>query len=384
MLTPRSFALWIAVFLSFALGACSRVEPPPTKASGPGPAVPVAVAPVVQRTIPIQVRAIGTVEPYSTINVKAEMSGQLQKVYFSEGDMVEKGQKLFQVDPRPQQETIRQLEANLAKDAAQARNAEAEAARYAELARQGVVARQQSEQYQAAAAAWQATLDADRAAIQNARLQLQYTTTFAPITGRTGNLLIKEGNIVKANDLPLVTIHQIEPIYATFSVPEKELPEIRARFASGLTVQATPSGDSHAATGKLTFIDNAVDPATGTIKMKATFQNKDHRLWPGQFVDIVLTVMMQPNAILVPSQAVQAGQNGQYVFVVGQDGIAQYRAVSVGRSAGDNIVVAGVNPGERVVTDGQSKLVPGARVQIVNRAPAPMDAQAGGPGGPGL
>ncbi len=384
MRLSRSFAVGVSVALFALCLGCSRAHDPKASAADPPPAVPVTVAPVAERTIPIQVRAIGNVEPYSTINVKAEMSGQLQKVYFAEGEMVERGQKLFQVDPRPQQEMIRQLEANLAKDAAQARNAEAEAARYAELSRQGIVARQQSDQYQTTAAAWQATLDADRAAIQNARLQLQYTTTYAPITGRTGNLLIKEGNVVKANDLPLVTINQIEPIYVSFSVPERELPEIRTRFSTGLVVQATPTGDSHTAVGKLSFIDNAVDQTTGTIRMKATFQNHDHQLWPGQFADVVLTVKMQPNAIVIPSQAVQAGQKGQYVFVVGQDSIARYRSVLVGRSTGEEIVVGGVNRGEQVVTDGHSKLVPGARVQIVSRAATPADPQAssntGGPG----
>lgn len=362
--------------------ACSKREQPksgPPRSAG----VPVTVAAVVQRTIPVDVRTIGNVEPFSTISVKAEVGGQLQKVYFTEGDMVEKGQLLFQIDPRPQQETIRQLEANLAKDAAQARNAQAEAARYAELARLGIVAKQQQEQYEATAAAFQATLDADRAAIENARLQLQYATIYSPLTGRTGNLMVKEGNLVKANDVALVTINQIEPIYVAFSVPEKELPAIRSRFTGGLRVLATPQGETQAAGGKLSFIDNTVDTTTGTIRMKATFANNDRRLWPGQFANIVLTVSQEPSAIVVPSQALQAGQKGQYVFVVDEAGKAQYRSVTVGRMAGDDVAVAGVAPGERVVTDGQSKLTPGAQVQIMGGPGTPAKAQAQTPGGPG-
>ncbi len=368
----------VAVLLPFA--GCTKQEQP-SKKGGQNVAVPVMVATVSQRTIPVQVRAIGNVEPFSTINVKAEVGGQLQKVSFTEGDMVQKGQLLFQIDPRPQQETIRQLEANLAKDAAQAHNAEADAARYAELFRQGVVAKQQSDQLQAQAAAWQATLDADRAAIENARLQLQYTQIHSPITGRTGNLMVKEGNVVKANDVPLVTINQIEPIYVTFAVPESELPQIRRRYSSSLPVVATPTGEAQSSTGKLSFIDNSVDPQTGTIKLKATFTNSDHRLWPGQFADVLMTVAQQQNAVLVPSQAVQAGQKGQYVYVVKDDNTAEYRTVSVGRAVGDELAVGGLVPGERVITDGQSKIVPGTKVQVLKGVvPDNQQANSGGQG----
>ena len=268
MRLSRSFAVGVSVALFALCLGCSRAHDPKASAADPPPAVPVTVAPVAERTIPIQVRAIGNVEPYSTINVKAEMSGQLQKVYFAEGEMVEQGQKLFQVDPRPQQEMIRQLEANLAKDAAQARNAEAEAARYAELSRQGIVARQQSDQYQTTAAAWQATLDADRAAIQNARLQLQYTTTYAPITGRTGNLLIKEGNVVKANDLPLVTINQIEPIYVSFRCPNANCPK---------SARVSPRGSSFKRRPPATRIPrwaNCLSSTTPSIRRPVPFEMK--------------------------------------------------------------------------------------------------------------
>jgi multidrug efflux system membrane fusion protein len=356
------FIIWI----SAGLTACKKTGTEPVHGAE-RPRVPVTAAAVSERTIPVEVRGIGNVEAFSTINVKAEVGGQLQKVHFTEGEMVRQGQILFEIDPRPQQELIRQLEANLAKDAAQARNAQAEAARYGELFKQGIAARQQAEQFETAAAAWQATLDADRAAIENARLQLQYATIHSPITGRTGNLMVKAGNLVKANDLTLVTIHQIQPIYVSFAVPEKELPDIRTRFASGLHVKATAAGDAQPAYGKLTFIDNAVDSTTGTIRMKATFANTDQRLWPGQFADVVVTVAEHRGAVLVPSEAVQAGQKGQYVFVVAGDGKAEYRAVTVGRSFEDLVQVAGVVPGEMVVTDGQSKIVPGAPVQVVEQ-----------------
>ena len=378
----RVLLLISAVAVFALLAACNRSEgeakQPPAK-----PAVPVVVAPVSQRSIPVEVRAIGNVEPYSTISVKAQVGGELQKVFFAEGDMVKKGQKLFQIDPRPAEETIRQLEANLARDTAQATNAEADAARYSALAKEGVIARQQYETVQSNSTALQATLAADRAAISNAKLQLQYATIYSPIDGKTGNLMVKEGNLVKANDVPLVTINQIEPIYVTFSVPESQLPAIRRRANGNLTVRANATGEPQPAVGKLTFIDNAVDQTTGTIKMKGTFANAQHRLWPGQFVNVVLSVSQQANAILVPSQAVQAGQQGQYVYVIGNGNKAEMRLVKVERTFGDETAVTGVQPGESVVTDGQSRLMPGAVVQVVSKpAEAGVNAvaESGGAG----
>lgn len=379
MKSVRLFSFLIsAVIPLLVLSACQgggQAEQPRARS-----AVPVVVAPVTQRSIPIEVRAIGNVEPYSTISVKAQVGGELQKVFFGEGDMVTKGQKLFQIDPRPAEETLRQLEANLARDTAQAKNAEADAARYSALAKSGVIARQQYETVAANSAALQATLAADRAAISNAKLQLQYTTIYSPIDGKTGNLMVKEGNLVKANDVPLVTINQIQPIYVTFSVPESELPAIRRRMNSNLKVQASISGEAAQAIGRLTFIDNAVDQTTGTIKMKGTFTNAHHRLWPGQFVNVLLTVSQQPNAILVPSQAVQAGQQGQYVYIIGRDNKAEMRMVKVGRTVGQETAVTGVQPGESVVTDGQSRLTPGAVVQV---SKAPQTANAADSGGLG-
>jgi multidrug efflux system membrane fusion protein len=328
------------------------------------------------RTIPIEVRAIGNVEAYSTIGVKAMVAGQLTHVNFTEGDMIHKGQPIFEIDPRPFEEAVKQAEATLAKDAANAANAEADAKRYEALLKAGVVARQDADLKDATYKSLAALLLADRAAIDNARLQVEYCHITSPIDGRTGNVMVKEGNVVKANDVPLVNINQIQPIYVAFSVNEKEFPAINKRMSGHLTVQASISGDENRpAEGKLTFADNTVDQATGTIRLKATFENTDHRLWPGQFVNVLLTVSTQPNAILVPSQAVQTGQSGQFVFVVQPDRKVEMRPVVLGRTIGnEQAVSSGVHPGEMVVTDGQSRLVPGAEVQI---AKTPASGGAG-------
>ncbi len=307
-------------------------------------------------------------EAYATIGVKSQVAGQLVKVLFSEGDYVKKGQHIFQIDSRTYQEQVKQAEGNLARDAANAANAEADARRYAELFKAGVVARQESELKESAAKALEASLASDRAAVDNARLMVEYCSIYSPIDGRTGNLLIKQGNLVKENDTPLVTINQIHPIYVTFSVPQNDFQEINRRYANvRLPVDALVSGqESRPIRGTLTFADNAVDPATGTIKLKGTFENGDNRLWPGLFVNVVLTVSQQANAILVPSQAVQTGQNGQFVFVVKPDMTVDMRTVTVARTVGNEIALAsGVSPGESVVTDGQSRLVPKASVQVV-------------------
>jgi len=365
----------IAAFTSLlGLGACKQKS---TQAAGParrGP-IPVTVATVTQRNIPVEVRAIGNVEAFSTIGVKALVAGQLTHVSFTEGDYVRKGQPIFEIDPRPFEEAVKQAEATLAKDAAVASNAEADAKRYEALFKAGVAARQDYDLKQATFRALEASLAADRAAIDNARLQVEYCHITSPIDGRTGNVLVKEGNIVKANDVPLVNINQIHPIYVAFSVPEKEFQEINKRMAEHLPVQAFLTGDEqHPAQGKLTFADNTVDQATGTIRLKATFENTDNRLWPGQFVNTVLRVTTQPNAIVVPSQAVQTGQNGQFVFVVKPDMKVEMRPVVIGRAVGNDLAIAsGVSPGETVVTDGQSRLVPGAPVQI-SKTPAAAGA----------
>jgi len=373
--TARFHALGCALASLLTLAACKQA---PTQAAAPPkrPPVPVTVAKVVQRSIPVEVRAIGNVEAYSTIGVKSLVAGQLTHVYFTEGDYVRKGQQLFQVDSRPFEEALKQAEANLARDAATAANAEADAQRYAQLFQEGIVAKSDNDLKQFTKRSLEATLAADRAAIDNARLQLEYCNIASPIEGRTGNVLVKEGNVIKANDVPLVTINQIHPIYVSFSVPEKEFPEINKRMADHLTVQAAPAGEteSRPLEGTLTFADNAVDQSTGTIRLKATFDNADNRLWPGQFANVVLFVATQPNAILVPSEAVQTGQNGQFVFVVKADMKVEMRPVVLGRLVGNQQAVTGVHPGESVITDGQSRLVPGATVQVVETPQQPDGA----------
>lgn len=358
-------------FFPILLAACAAwlagCSPKPAEAVRK-PVTPVTIATVTQRTVPVEVRAIGNVEAYSTISVKSQVGGYLTHVYFKEGDEVHKGELIFQIDPRPAEEQVKQLEANLARDTAQAKNAEADAERYGALFRQGIISKQQYEGVHTNADALNAAIRADQAAIDNAKLQVEYCAIRSPVTGRTGNLMVKEGNLVKANDVPLVTINQIRPIYATFSVPEQELPQIRKFMAARpLPVEASmPQGDKLTSRGTLSFIDNSVDSTTGTIKLKATFPNDDHRLWPGQFVNVVLTVSSRPNATLVPSQAVQTGQQGQFVYVVKADQSAQMRPVVIGRQlANATVIESGLQPGETVVTDGQSRLVPGAKVQIV-------------------
>ena len=353
--------------LSLLTSACQQKA---TQAAGPAkrPPVPVTVATVTQRTIPIQIKTIGNAEAYATITVKSQVAGQLVKVLFNEGDYVKKGQHIFQIDSRTYQEQVKQAEGNLARDAANAANAEADARRFAELFKAGVVARQECELKEAAAKALEASLASDRAAVDNARLMVEYCAIYSPIDGRTGNLLVKQGNLVKENDTALVTINQIHPIYVTFSVPQNDFQEINRRYANTrLPVDALVNGqESRPIRGTLTFADNAVDPTTGTIKLKGTFENADNRLWPGLFVNVVLTVSQQTNAILVPSQAVQTGQNGQFVFVVKPDMTVDMRTVTVARAVGNEIALAsGVSPGETVVTDGQSRLVPKAAVQVV-------------------
>lgn len=437
--------------MAAALAACSdpragRSESPPAP-----PAVPVRVATAVRKAVPVQIRAIGTVQAYSTVSIKSQINGQLTTLHFREGQDVRKGELLFTIDPRPLEAALQQAQATVARDLAQARQAEANAARdlaqldqakagltqgqaqlrqaeanlakdqaqletarvqdrrYAELVRQGYVAREQYdqvhtslesmaatvradqamienaraqlrgaeaavEQAQAAVGAGQAAIEnaratvrADQAAAESARLQLAYTEIRSPIDGRTGTVLVQPGNLVKANDVPvLVTIAQIRPIYVAFSVPEPSLAEVRRYMAAGaLAVDARPQGASRSTRGEVTFVDNTVDPSTGTIQLKGTFPNQDSALWPGQFADVVLTLRTEPDALVVPSQAIQTGQQGQYAFVVKGDLTVEQRPVETERVfEGQTVVTKGLDAGERVVTDGQLRLAPGVKVEI--------------------
>ncbi|MGI9101919.1 MAG: efflux RND transporter periplasmic adaptor subunit [Terriglobales bacterium] len=347
--------------LTGALTACGKTKAGPPEDT----AAPVVVAAATQKDIPIEVRAVGTVEAYSNVQVKSMIAGEITKVGFTEGQDVRKGDLLFVIDRRPYEAALSQAERNLARDVAQEANARAQATRYAALYKEGVVSREQYDQMQTAAEALKEAVQADRATVETAKVSLTYTTIVSPINGRTGNLMVHQGNVVKANDISILAINQVQPIYATFAVPEAYLPEIKKQQGSHkLAVKVRVPNEPRPAEGVLTFIDNTVDPATGTIKLKGTFTNSDRRLWPGQFADVSLTLTTQKNAVLVPSAAVQTGQTGQYVFVVKSDNTAEMRPITVSRILESQSVVTGVQPGEQVVTDGQVRLTPGKKVAL--------------------
>jgi len=351
------------IFLVPFFSACSKKTALPPK-----PPVPVSAATVIQKTVPVQIRVIGNGEAYSTVSVKSQIGGILTRVHFREGQDVKTGDLLFTIDPRPYEAALKQAEANLAKDTAQLENAREEVRRYAELVKKGYVAQEQYDQIRTNAATFEETVNADRAVVENARLQLKYCYIYSPLTGRTGNLFANEGNLIKANaDNPMVVVNQIQPIYVTFSVAEQYLSDIKKYMAKGkvLVNAFITKGEENPEEGILTFVDNTVDVATGTIKLKATFANKKNRLWPGQFLDIVMVLTTQPNAVVVPSQAIQMGQKGQYIFVIKKDLTVEDRPVTVGRALNSETVIEkGLQVGEQVVTDGQLRLIPGATVQI--------------------
>jgi multidrug efflux system membrane fusion protein len=346
---------------AFSLFSCAAKKEKPRDER-----VPVAVATAQQRDIPVQIRAIGTVQPLSTVQVRALVGGQLTRVWFREGDEVHRGQTLFTIDPRPYQAALSQAQANLARDEANMRNAESERARYADLVKKDYVTREEFDKISSGAEAARAVAAADRAAIENAQLQLSYCEIHSPIEGRTGSLVVHAGNLVRANDTtPLVVINQVQPVNVQFSVPERQLGGLRARGMTNVPVVAQPQGGAHAATGRLSFIDNTVDPQTGTITLKATFANADRALWPGQYVNVALTLSTMTAATVVPAQAVQNGQRGQYVYVVKSDQSVDMRPVTVTTQIEQDAVIArGVSPGETVVTDGQLRLTPKSKVEI--------------------
>ena len=411
-MTPRRLVALALSVLALALAGCSRGEGDQARAKGAlPPAVAVIAAPVEVRDVPIEIQGIGNVQASATVSVYSLLSGQIFEVRFKEGQDVKANDLLFTIDPRPfeaalqqaqatmaqHQAAIAQAEANLARDQAQADNAHVEEGRYKKLAEGGLIAREQYDQINTALKSAMATVDADRAAVanakalvqadaaavENAKVQLSYTAIRAPIEGRTGNLLIHQGNVVKANDIgnPLVVINRVHPINVVFSVPERFLDQIKAERSKGpLTVQATPQGQSVTARGALSFVNNTVDMTTGTIQLKATFENQDNALWPGQFATITLKVRTESNALVVPSQAIQAGQQGQYVFVIKPDATVESRPVVVAFANGPVTVVRqGVRAGERVVTDGQLRLVPGSRVEVKAAVPISPAAAPGSP-----
>jgi multidrug efflux system membrane fusion protein len=363
----------LALASSLMASACSGGEavqatPPAGRGGGPNAAVPVATATVADKAIPLEIDVIGTVEAYSTVSVRAQLTGELTSVTFKEGDDVRKGQVLFTLDRRPLEAALEQARANLQRDAAQAVNAKAQAQRYQDLAARGIATREQVDTTQTAAAALEGTLAADRAAVENATVQLQYATIAAPISGRTGALMVHEGNLVRANDVaPLVVINQVSPIYVSFAIPESRLSELKQYIARGsVKVEAlAPNDPGPASVGRITFVDNAVDPTTGTIRIKGTFPNEARHLWPGQFVNVSVTLTTDPHAIVVPTAAVQAGQQGSYVFVVKPDSTVELRQVTVARTQdNETIIKQGLKAGETVVTDGQLRLTSGSRISV--------------------
>jgi multidrug efflux system membrane fusion protein len=381
--------LFAAVFVATACSEKKAQAP----AGGPPP-VPVTVAVAASESVPVEIRVVGTVEPSSTVQIKSQVAGELTSVHFTEGQNVEKGQLLFEIDARPYEEATRQAEANVARDQAQLRqseatrlkdiaslkNANADADRYAALQKEGVVSRQQADSARTSADVLKESIRADEAAIESARasmnadvsavasakLNLAYCRIISPVSGRTGNLLVQAGNLVKVNDVPLVVINRVAPVFVSFGAPEEQLSEVRARYASGnklgvdVIPQDAPGPPAH---GVLTVVDNTVDTTTGTIKLKATLANDDHRLWPGQFVNVVLTLNTQKDATVIPSEAVQAGQQGSFVYVVKANKTVEARIVTVGQNLDRRVVIdKGLAAGERVVTDGQLLLAPGSPV----------------------
>lgn len=379
---------------------------------GGGP-VPVVTAKVVQKDVPIDLTVVGNVEAYSTINVVPQVGGQLTEVSISEGDFVKKGQKLFTIDQRPLQAQLAQVQANvardnallnqaqanLARDTASEANARVEAGRYAKLFEDKIVSREQVDQFRttadtleqsvladrAAIESAKAQIAADNAAIENARVQLSYTVIPSPIDGRTGNMMVKQGNVVGANSAPLISITQVEPIYVTFAVPEATLPDVKRFMAQGkLQVSAaTQDGTATQERGVLTFVDNNVDMTTGTIKLKGTFPNTNRRLWPGQFVNVTLRLTTRPKALVVPNQAVQSGQDGTFVYVVKPDRtVAAAKVVTGPRVDQDLVIESGLSDGDTVVTEGQLRLAPGSRVAMRGEG-GDSGGRRGGRGGDG-
>jgi multidrug efflux system membrane fusion protein len=355
--------LYIGIALLMATAACGS-----KKEQGRTRVIPVLADTVVQKAVPVEIRAIGNCQAYSTVAVKSMVGGEISQVHFTEGQDVAKGDLLFTIDPRPFEAALKQAQANLERDRVQAENAKINAQRYEALVAKQAVSRQQYDQFRTNAEALDATVRLDEAAVENAKVMLSYCFIRSPIDGRTGNLLITRGNVIKANDVPLITINQLKPIYVAFSVPEQNLAEIKKYRAAGKRLKVAallPNDATGPEQGVLTFIDNTVDKTTGTILLKGTFPNTKKRLWPGQFVNVGLTLTTQPHAIICPAPAIQTGQQGQYVFVIKPDLTVEVRPIAVNRTIDNEAIIdKGLKVGERVVTDGQLLLIPGAKVEI--------------------
>ncbi len=428
-----SVSSWCLLFVAGAiLFGCSGSPSERADAKTESPAIPVSVSSVITKSVPVQIRANGTVQAIATVTVMSQVDGQISQIHFTEGQDVKQGDLLFTLDQRPFTAALDQAEANLGRDTAQLQQAEAalaqsiaaekqaeanlardtaqleyanaQARRYKELIDDGAISKDQYDQVRTSALSMEATIQADQAAVanakaairaaqattetsraaikadqavvENARVQLGYTLIRSPFDGRTGNLLVHIGSAVKARDTnsPLVVINQVHPIYVSFSVPEQSLADIRKYRAEGtIKVDALISGqEGNPVRGELAFVNNTVDPSTGTIQLKATFPNSDNRLWPGQFLNVLLTLTTEPNVVVVPSQAIQTGQQGPYVFVVKPDLTVEIRPITPGLALdGETVVQKGLSPGEQVVTAGQIRLVPGSRVEVKSSAASP-------------
>jgi len=358
-----SWRLCVSVVFSIvAFAGCSKDQ----SQSAQQPPVPVVVGTVAKKDVPVQVKAVGTVEPITTVSIKPQVGGVLKIVHFKEGLDVGKGEVLFTIDPRPYQARLAQAQADLQKVIAEARNAREQANRYEGLVQKDYVTKEEYATMRTNAEALEAAVDAAKAAVTNAQLLLGYCTIRSPLAGRTGNLMVHEGNVVKENDTVMVDVNQIRPIYVRFAVPQEHLTEIRKQFGSGrVGVQSYEESSAGTVSGVLTFVDNAVDRSSGTILLKGTFENADAKLWPGEFANVIMTLSTRPNAIVVPAQSVETGQEGQFVFVVKKDMTAEQRRVVVGQTiAEETIIEEGLEAGETVVTDGQLRLLPGSKVEI--------------------
>ena len=361
--------LTLVLFCGF-LWACGDVSGKP-KTADPRKkmVVPVTAAAATVKPMPRELRAIGNVQASATVSIKSRVGGELLTVHFKEGDEVKTGDLLFTIDPRPFEAALKQAEANLARNRAQLEHARKQAERYSSVVKKGYVSEEQHDQILANAAALAAAVRADEAAVENARLDVKYCSIRSPISGVTGQLKVDRGNLIKASDTenPMVTVRQISPIYVVFSVPEANLPPLKKHMTAGPLEVAViiPGDEGRSLRGALTFLDNAVDQSTGTILLRATIANQDRALWPGQFVNVTLTFDTQTDAVVIPTQALQTGQQGQYVFVVTPEALAEYRLVTVARTVGSEAVVErGVTAGEKVVTDGQLRLTQGTQVTI--------------------
>lgn len=415
----RPLAFCFMLVLSLMISGCQQKDAadaapkgdPSQKASGKGRkgpgggAVPVMVANATRRDVPVEVEVIGNVEASSVVMIKPQVSGELVRVLFREGDFVRKGDPLFEIDRRSLEAQIQQAQANLSRSEAQARLAEAnlgrsraqgdylrdQAKRYAQLTQEGVISKEQNDQAissakaqdemvladQAAIESAKADISANRALVENLKVQLSFTYIKSPISGRTGTLLVRQGNIVSANSTDLVQINQMEPVFVSFAVPEAQLKGVATQFRrDNIPVFAVPQDGGETKQGSLTFFENTVDVSTGTIRMRGTFLNPDHKLWPGEFVRVRMRIGSNVNAVVIPNQALQTGQDGQFVYVVKQDRSVEARPVTVSSRSGEDIVIAtGLTSGETVVTEGQIRLVPGMQVQIRENRPA--DGQKG-------